>query len=89
MTWSIKLSHQAEKFLGKNEISREYIFDLVQTALRRFQGESVNVNIKKLKGEWIGFHRIRKGKVRIIAEFDFDQSSVFVEVVDWRGGVYK
>jgi len=89
MIWSIGLSRQAEKFLGKNGISREHVFGLLQTALKRFQGESVNIDIKKLKGEWDGFHRIRKGKVRIIAEFNFDRSSIFVEVIDWRGDVYK
>jgi len=89
MIWNVELSRQAEKFLEKNGVSRKDVFELIQAALERFQGENVNIDIRKLKGKWDGFHRIRKGKVRIIAEFNFDNSSVLVEVIDWRGGVYK
>ena len=89
MNWSIAFSKQAEKFLEKNTFSRKDIFELIRSALKKFQGEKVNIDIKKLKGEWEGFHRIRKGKARIIAEFNFDDSSIFVEVIDWRGEVYK
>ena len=46
------------------------------------------IDIKKMKGEWKGFYRIRKGKWRIIAEFDFDNNSVFIENIDWRGNIY-
>ena len=40
------------------------------------------MDIKKLNGKWEGFHRIRKGKLRVIAELNFDDSAVFVEVID-------
>ena len=35
-----------------------------------------------------GFYRIRRGKIRIIAEFRFEDSVVFIEVIDWRGNIY-
>lgn len=89
MNWDIAFSKQAEKFLDKNMISRKDVFELTRSALKKFQGEKVNIDVKKLKREWEGFHRIRKGEARIIAEFDFDNLSVFVEVIDWRGGAYK
>ena len=41
-----------------------------------------------MKGEWEGFYRIRKGKWRVIVEFDFNSSSVFIEDIDWRGNIY-
>lgn len=89
MIWNVAFSRQAEKFLEKKVISREEVSEFIQGAIKRFQGEKINTDIKKLKGEWSGFHRIRKGNIRIIVEFDFDNSSVFIEVIDWRGGVYK
>lgn len=89
MNWDIAFSKQAEKFLEKNTVSRKDIFELIRSALKKFKGEKVNIDVKKLKGEWEGFHRIRKGKARVIAEFRFDNFSVFVEVIDWRGEVYK
>ena len=88
MTWQIDLSRQAEKFLVQNQISQEEIFLLVKKAIRKFQGENINIDIKKLKGVWLGFFRIRTGKLRIIVEFNFDISIAFIEKIDWRGGVY-
>lgn len=89
MNWRVEFSPRAEKFLERNNISREKIFELIRDALRKFGGEDININIRKLKGRWEGFHRIRKGDLRIIAEFNFDSFSVLIEVIDWRGGAYK
>lgn len=89
MNWQISFSDWAEKFLTQNRISRESIYELLSFSLKKFQGEKINIDIKKMKGEWEGFYRIRKGKIRIIAEFDFDDATIFIEVIDWRGGAYK
>ncbi|KKS38557.1 MAG: hypothetical protein A3G49_06635 [Candidatus Sungbacteria bacterium RIFCSPLOWO2_12_FULL_41_11] len=89
MKWRIETSHDAEKFLEKNKLSKEEIHERIGRALRYFLGEDINIDIKKLKGEWEGFYRIRDGKIRIIAEFDFDRSAVFIEEIDWRGNAYK
>jgi mRNA interferase RelE/StbE len=89
MTWKIDISKNAEKFILKNKLTTEEVQELVQKAILYFQGQEINIDIKKLKGEWIGFYRIRRGRIRIIAEFDFDNSVVFIEEIDWRGNVYK
>lgn len=89
MSWRIGTSKNAEKFLAKNELTIDEVRELIARALRFFQGEDANVNIKKLKGKWTGFYRIRAGRVRIIAEFDFEDSVVLIEEIDWRGGAYK
>lgn len=89
MTFRVDFSSQAEKFLDKNRIPREVIFDAIKSCVKKFRGEVVNIDIKKLSGKWEGFHRIRKGKLRIAAFFDFDNLEVLIEVVDWRGGAYK
>ena len=89
MNWKLETSRNAEKFLVKNELSIEEVRDLVGRGIRYFQGQNINVDIKKLKGEWKGFFRIRTGRIRIIAEFNFENSIVFIEEIDWRGNAYK
>ncbi|MBI4158217.1 MAG: hypothetical protein HY505_01155 [Candidatus Yanofskybacteria bacterium] len=75
MSWVVGFSSRAEKFLNKNHVSNDNVFALIKEAILRFKGEDVNISVKKLKGKWAGFHRIRKGNMRIIASFDFDNRS--------------
>lgn len=89
MNWVIHTSHDAEKFLAWNKIEREDVLDLIKLALQKFSGAVANVDIKKLKGAWRGFYRIRRGDLRVIASFDFERSSVLVDQIDWRGNAYK
>lgn len=90
MTWSISFSEETLSFLRKvRRLSEGDAVELVEKTIRMFGGERVNVDVKKLKGAWAGLHRIRKGKLRIIAAFDFEHCSVFIERIDWRGGAYQ
>ena len=56
--------------------------------IRKISGAKINIDIKKLKGEWLGFYRIRKGKIRIILTMDAETKSIFIDAVDFRGNVY-
>ncbi|MEK7203220.1 MAG: type II toxin-antitoxin system RelE/ParE family toxin [Patescibacteria group bacterium] len=89
MTWKINLSKESDKFLAKNKTSKEDIFEIVGKVIKKLQGEDINVDVKKLKGKWLGFYRCRVGGVRIVFEINFDAFSVFIEVIDFRGGAYK
>lgn len=90
MNWKIGFSKESVSFLHKNaDLSKESVIELSLQAIRIFSGQRINIDIKKLKGEWNGFYRIRKGKIRIIASFDFENRFVFIERIDWRGGAYK
>lgn len=89
MNWRIDFSDQADKFLKKNNVSSDETSELIVKALRKLQGEHINVQIGKLKGAWVGFYKIRSGRTRILAAFDFDNQKIRVEVIDWRGNVYK
>jgi len=89
MKWRIDFSKDALNFLSHNNIKETFIVDKIKLALRKFGGENININIKKLKGDWDGFHRIRDGKLRIILEFQFESCRVYIERIDWRGNVYK
>ncbi len=89
MNWRIDFSKDSLKFLVKNNVSEDVIVEKIKLSLRKFKGEDVNINIKKLRGEWKGFYRIRDGKLRIIVEFQFECSRAHIEQIDWRSNAYK
>jgi len=46
-------------------------------------------NIKKLSGELKGSYRLRTGDMRIIYSVDEEQNIVYIEVIGFRGDIYK
>ena len=88
MTWRIDYSKDAHKFIQKNKIG-----DDVSTQLKKFllrlKGIDVNIDLKKLSGDWDGYYRIRKGDIRIIFAVNKQEKALYVEKVDLRGRVYK
>jgi len=52
MNWKIDFSKDSLKFLEHNNLKEDVVTDKVRIALRKFKGENVNVNIKKLSGKW-------------------------------------
>lgn len=89
MEWRVHLSKNVLQFLDRNNIPTGDISDLVAKAIRKFQGEDENVEIGKLKGKWLGFYKIRMGRMRLVVSFDFNNLFAFVDNIDWRGNVYK
>jgi len=89
MKCRIDFSAGSLKFLKRNNLKEDFVIDKIKLSLRKFQGQDININIKKLSGKWEGFYRIRFGKLRIILEFQFEINRVFVEEIDWRGSVYR
>ncbi|NJL65522.1 MAG: type II toxin-antitoxin system RelE/ParE family toxin [Methylacidiphilales bacterium] len=47
------------------------------------------LDIKKMKGDWEGFYRLRVGKNRVIFTLDNDSRDIEVYVIGARGDVYK
>lgn len=89
MEWSIALSRRAEKFLSQHHLSDQFVIAPIKKVVLKLEGEAVSVDVKQLSGKWAGYYRIRSGKMRIIFSFDADGHRVFVEVVDYRGSVYR
>lgn len=89
MNWQVSFSREAVKFLSQSKVKEDTVVDKVMLAIKKLQGEDVNIDIRKLKGDWEGFYRIRYGKLRIILEFEFEDCRVYIDRIDWRGGVYK
>jgi len=88
MKWEIGFSAQAKKFIERENLRPEIISELAKL-LKKMRGESVSIDIKKLKGDWQGFYRIRKGEIRIIFELDFQEHRIIVSKVDYRGNAYR
>jgi mRNA-degrading endonuclease RelE of RelBE toxin-antitoxin system len=88
MTWTIEYSRDADRFIQAEGIQGE-VNKQIDGFLRKLFGESVNIDVKKLKGEWKGYFRIRKGRLRIIFSLDTSYRSLHVEKIDFRGDAYK
>jgi mRNA interferase RelE/StbE len=88
MKWSIEYSRDAEHFIETEGIQGE-VKRQIEGFLRKLRGESINIDVKKLKGEWRGYFRIRKGRIRIIFSIDTNDRSLYVERIDFRGHAYK
>jgi len=89
MSWRIDFSPSSLKFLERNHLKENIVIDKIRLVVRKFDGERVNVNVRKLAGKWTGFYRIRSGDLRIIAGFQFENHKVYINEIDWRGGVYN
>jgi len=42
-----------------------------------------------MAGQWVGYHRVRAGKIRIIFWFDELEDIVYVDHIGPRGDIYK
>ena len=83
MIWKFKYRKQAFSFLKENdfvEIVRDKIINYIR-------GEKVD--IKKLKGKWEGFLRLRVGKIRVIFKLDVENRVIEIYKAGLRGKVYK
>jgi len=47
------------------------------------------LDIKKMKGEWDGFYRLRVGKIRVIFTVSLDYTDIEIHRIGARGDVYK
>lgn len=93
MNIAIDYSRASLKFLKTKakEIDFTDVEALLVSALKvLLRKEEQTIDIKKLKGHFQGYYRVRKGKIRIIFSFKQDQQ-IYVQVhaIDYRGNVYK
>jgi len=55
MTWTIEYSRDADRFIHAEGIQGE-VKNQIQSFLRKLRGESINVDVKKLKGKYYEIH---------------------------------
>jgi mRNA interferase RelE/StbE len=52
-------------------------------------GDRLHADIKKLKGKWEGFYRLRVREIRVIFTFDNRSKTIKVCEIGFRGDIYK
>ena len=77
------------EFFGTRTHIDDRVLALVKKVINHTHGQTENLDIKKMKGAWKGYHRVRMGKIRMILKIDFEKHIVFVDRIDFRGNVYK
>ncbi len=93
MNLEIVYSKNADRFLSENanRITESEVDDLIVRAVKKIlKIEEAAMDIKALKGEYRGYFRIRKGKIRIVFSLKRNEISVaFIRAIDFRKDVYK
>jgi len=87
--WKIELSKQADKFTESGDITDDEIFSLMQKFINYSKGLDENIDVKKMKGKWKGYHRIRIGRIRILTKVNFKQRTILIDRIDYRDSVYR
>ena len=91
---AIKFRKQAIKFLQKASAEdaakiqsalRQLVVTVEEQGLIPFN----DLDIKKMKGEWEGFYRLRVGKNRAVFTVRIDSGEVDVYTIGARGDVYN
>ena len=91
---AVKFRKQAVKFLQKaNSEDVAKIQSQLNQLLIAIEQQGIipftELDIKKMRGDWEGFYRLRVGKMRVIFIVDFDSSQLEVYTIGTRGDVYK
>ena len=96
MIKTVKITYlkKAQKFLDKNKnhIDEATVDDMViRTIKKKIYNLDINIDYKDLKGKLKNKVRIRKGKIRVIAEINEEEIIIesIIENIDFRGSVYK
>ncbi|MGH2412537.1 MAG: type II toxin-antitoxin system RelE family toxin [Microcystaceae cyanobacterium] len=90
----VKFSKNTVKFLNKlDKNNREKIREKINYLFQSLENEGIipftALDIKKLKGEWEGFFRIRLGNIRIIFTLNQNLEELLIYEIDFRGNFYK
>ena len=91
---AIKFRKNAIKFLEKANLEdAEKIQEKISQLLAFVEEQAIipftELDIKKMKGEWEGFYRLRIGKIRIVFTANTQSGEVEIFTIGTRGDVYK
>jgi len=93
LEWQIKIHRKANRFLESLPENRRIniegkLWELVD-ALEHGILPYRRLDIRRLKGEWKGFLRLRVGDIRIIFRIDFKSKTIYIYHIHYREGAYK
>ena len=81
----IEFAKQAEKLLEKLYVSNKKQAGAIAKEVNNLQTNPMPSDVKKLKGYEL--YRVRVGHYRVI--YHFDETTIFVTIIDKRDVVYK
>ena len=92
MEWRIKFHKSARKFTENlDEKRRRNLLERLEK-LRTGLEEGVipfrNLDVRKLKGVWEGFFRVRVGEIRVIFKIDVTERVIWIYNIHYRGKIY-
>lgn len=93
MEWKIRIHRKALKFLeelpsDKRSLVEGRLKELLE-ALERGILPYRRLDLRKLRGEWRGFLRMRVSDIRIILKTDFNTKTIYIYHIHCRGKAYK
>ena len=91
MEWKLKLHRKALKGFNSLDVGRKRLVkEKLMELLERFEEGRplLGLDVKKLKGEWEGFLRLRVGDVRVIFKVNFEERTIYVYNIHKRKGAY-
>ncbi|MDJ0681001.1 MAG: type II toxin-antitoxin system RelE/ParE family toxin [Xenococcaceae cyanobacterium MO_167.B52] len=91
---SLKFRKSAIKFLQSADSEttaniRQKLNQLVSSVENQSIIPFNDLDIKKMKGNWEGYYRLRIGKIRVIFIVDLTLGDIEIYNIGFRGGVYK
>jgi mRNA interferase RelE/StbE len=85
--YRIEFARKAARFYQRADTITARRLNLIFNRLS--QDPLILPNTKRLKGELLGSYRIRMGDLRIIYSVDEENNVIYIEVIGFRGDVYK
>ncbi|MBO3754205.1 MAG: type II toxin-antitoxin system RelE/ParE family toxin [Candidatus Brockarchaeota archaeon] len=93
MEWKIRIHRRALKFLDEiPEEERKLVEDKLNNLLKNLESGTLlhtRLDVKKLKGTWEGFLRLRVGKIRVIFKIEIENKEVLIYNIHYRGQAYR
>lgn len=87
MIWKITLSSESLRFLTKQPAVVQTRIDKKLRWLASLQDPQEIT--KPLQGNFLGFHRLRIGNIRVILEYQLLELIIHVSRIAFRGNVYN
>ncbi|MBO3840423.1 MAG: type II toxin-antitoxin system RelE/ParE family toxin [Thermoproteota archaeon] len=92
MEWKLRIHRKALKFLEEiSEEERKRVEEKLNDLLKTLESGTLlhmHLDVKKLKGAWEGFFRLRVGKIRVIFKIEIENKEVLVYNIHYRGQAY-
>ncbi|MCE4614975.1 MAG: type II toxin-antitoxin system RelE/ParE family toxin [Desulfurococcales archaeon] len=93
MEWKLRISKKALKFIENLPgYQKKRVLTEINVLLENLNKGSIpihSMDIKRLKGKWSGFLRLRIGDLRVIFRLDIEKMEVIIYHIHHRGRVYK